>query len=138
MEYKHDSVSFLQIPGTPVLRNFLRNLRRKNVVLAQDVAMTRPGPRRPASSLPDADISGVPVGSPDEPPLELGVNMVVGEMLAFCEAHDFKVWLSARNQSVPPLGLAPSGEDGQHSALGHNMITFREFSNVRCVTAFNE
>ena len=100
--------------------------------------MTGPGPRRPASNLPDADVSGVPVGSPDEPPLELGANMVVGELVAFCEAHDFKVWLSARNQSVPPLGLAPGGEDGQHAALGHNLITFKQFSSARCVTVFNE
>jgi hypothetical protein len=59
-------------------------------------------------------------------------------MLAFCEAHDFKVWLSTRNQSVPPLGLALGDEDGQHSALGHNIITFSQFSNEKCVTMFNE
>ena len=52
VKYKHDSVSFLQIPGHPVLRNFLKNLRRKNVVLEHDVAMTGPGPRRPASTPP--------------------------------------------------------------------------------------
>jgi len=138
VRYKHDHVTFLQIPGHPVLRNFLRNLRRQNPVMAHNVPMTGPGEQRPASNLPNADVSGVPLGSPDEPLLELGANMVVGELAAFCEAHDFKVWLSARNQSVPPLGLAPGGEDGQHSALGHNLITFREFSSPRCVTAFNE
>jgi len=35
VEFKHDHVTFLQIPGYPVLRNFLRNLRRQNAVLAQ-------------------------------------------------------------------------------------------------------
>ena len=90
VRYKHDPATFLQIPGYPVLRNFLRNLRRKDIVLAHDVAMAGPGPRRPASNLPDADVSGVPLGSPDEPLLELGANKVVGELVAFSEAHDFK------------------------------------------------
>ena len=137
VRYEHDSATSLETPSYPVLRNLLRNLRKKNAVLACDVPMTGPG-RAPASNLPDADISGVAVGSLDEPPLELGANIDVAELLAFCEAYDFKVWLSARNQYVPSLGLAPGGEDGQHSALGHNLITFSGFSNERCVTAFNE
>ena len=80
VRYKHDSATFLQIPGYPVLRNLLINLRRKSVVLARDVPMIGPmtGPGRgPASDLPDADNSGVAAGSPDESSLELGVNMNV-------------------------------------------------------------
>jgi hypothetical protein len=101
--YKDDHFSFMQIPSHAVLRNFLRHLRKQNPVLAHNVPMTGPGERRPASNLPNADVSGVPLGSLDEPPLELGANMVVGELKAFCEGNDFKVWLSARDQSVPPL-----------------------------------
>ena len=53
--------------------------------------MIGPGERRPASNLPNADVSGVPLGSPDEPLLGLGANMAVGKLVAFCEAHDLKV-----------------------------------------------
>ena len=106
---------------------------------AHDVAMTGPGPA-PASNLPNADIGGVPFGPTDDPPLELGADVTVGELKAFSEAHDFKVWLSARDQSrsVPSLGLALGGEDGKHTPLGHNPIKFSKFSNEGCLTASNE
>ena len=64
--------------------------------------------------------------------------MVVAELQAFGEAKDFKVWLSSRDQSAPPLGLAPGGEQGQHAALGHDLITFKQFCSPRCVTVCNE
>ena len=136
--FKDDHDSFMQIPSLNVLRNHLRNLRRRNPVLAHNVPMTGSGERRPASQPPNADVSGVPLDSPDEPQLELGANMVVAELQAFCEAKDFKVWLSSRDQSVPPLGLAPGGEQGQHAALGHDLITFKQFCSPRCVTVCNE
>ena len=58
VRYMHDPATFLQIPGHPVLRNFLINLRRKNVVLAHEVAMTGPG-CAPASKLPKLMLASV-------------------------------------------------------------------------------
>ena len=138
LRYKHDHLNFMQIPGHAVLRNFLRNLRKQNDVLAHEVPMTGSGERPPPRNLPNADVSGVPLDSLDEPVLELGANMVVAELQALCEAKDFKVWLSARDTSVPPLGIPAGGEQGQHAALGHGLITFAQFCSARCVTAFNE
>ena len=60
VKFKHDPFTFLQIPGHPVIRNFLRNLRRQSPVMAHNVPMTGPGARCPASNLPNADVNGVP------------------------------------------------------------------------------
>ena len=123
LKYAKDPVKLLEIPSLGVLRNHLRILRRSNAVI-----------RRKVTTLQISDYVGE--SQPEESPL--GRDMDVAELRHFVDLHDFGRYINGRDSSIPPLGLLPGGDEGAHATLGHQLITFKQFGDDRCITFFNE
>ena len=93
VKFAQDLEKLLEIPGLPVFRNFLRSLRRNNVVI-----------RRSVSSVQIEDgVEALP---------GLTAGMSVGDLRHFVDMHDFDRYLNSRNPTCPPLGLLSGGSQG--------------------------
>jgi hypothetical protein len=123
VKYANDIVKLMEIPSLPALRNHLRSLRRSNPVISRRVRV--------------GQISDYVGQSPHEE-CPLGRGMDVGELRHFVDLHDFDRYINSRDCSIPPLGMLPGGDEGQHATLGHDLITFNQFGDDQCITFFNE
>ena len=124
MEYANDVTKLLEIPGTPVLRNLLRGLRNSNPVICRKV-----------KNIQMSDHVG---DSTCQEPPALAMDMTVGELRQYVDLHDFERYIDPRDSAIPPLGMLPGGDEGQHGNLGHDLITFKQFGDEKCVTFFVE
>ena len=66
------------------------------------------------------------------------MDMPVGELRQYVDLRDFERYINSRDSSITPLGLPPGGDEGQHGNLGHDLITFKQFGDDKCVTIFSE
>ena len=124
VKYAKDLDKLLEIPGAPVLRNLLRGLRNTNPVIARKVKELQISDHVGTSSCEDSPA--------------LAMDMTVAELRHYVDLRDFERYINSRDSSIPPLGLPPGGDEGQHATLGRDLITFKKFGDDKCITFFNE
>ena len=124
IKYAKDSQKVLEVPGASVVRNLLRGLRFTNPVISRKIK--------------ELQISDHVGSSEFEDSPSLALDMNLADLRHYVDLHDFERYINSRDSSIPPLGLTPGGDEGQHATLGHDMITFKEFGDDKCITFFNE
>ena len=98
----------------------MRTLRRTNAVISYKV-----------KALQISDHVG-------DSPHEQAADMNIADLRHYVDIRDFDCYINTRDLSIPPLGLMPGGDQGQHGDLGHGLTTSKQFGDDQCVTFFNE